>query len=123
MEQSSQIQIDEEEAMSIVFRASKHRDDRLLRRFAQIQRISDNHRIFATNCLQIMKLEIQKAQKEKKIKALKQIENKSKLICQLYEGQLRRSQSVGFQQGRSFRSGKSILSLPIEEQTKVSRSD
>ena len=109
--------------MSIVFRASQQRDDHLLRRFAQVQRISDNNKIFAKNCLQIMKLEIQKAQKAKKIKALKQIENKSRLICQLYEGQLRRSQSVGFQQGRSYRSGKSILGMTMDEQTKASRSD
>lgn len=106
--------------MSIVFRASKQRDDRLLSRFAQVQRISDNNMKFANNCLQIMKLELLKRQKEKKIDALKQIANKSRLICQLYEGQLRRSQTVGYQQGRSSRSGKSFVG---EEQTKSSRSD
>ena len=109
--------------MSIVFRASKHRDDRLLRRFAQIQRISDNNMKFASNCIQIMKLELLKIQKEKKIDALKQIENKSKLICQLYEGQLRKSQTVGFQEGRSSRSAKSLGGLIMDEQTKASRSD
>lgn len=123
MEQSNQIQIDEADAISIMLRASTIKDDHLLRRVAQIQRISDNNKIFAKNCQLIMKLEIQKAQKEKRIKALRQLESKSKLISQLYEGQVKRSQSMGFQQGRSFRHGKSLLGLPMEEQTKASRSD